>query len=101
MTTATRLERLKYYSTIYELAAEKNGERVLIAYAPKGRSSLLRACRNRSAAVVALTGSTSIDFAKRAQDGANANGWTLRFTGRTQREAIIEGELPYILEVVK
>lgn len=47
-------------------------------------------------AFVKPTGDNGITWATRAADGGRMGAWTIRFTGRTQRDAIINGELPYI-----
>lgn len=62
----TNAQRLKYRSSLYELVAENDGRRVLVAYAKKGRNNILKSVRNRAEIMVALTGSEAIDFAKRA-----------------------------------
>ena len=82
--------------TRYELAAQHEDRRVLIGYTPrKGGAGMLAMLRARGPAVAALFGTEIITFAKRVGDGATtATGWTIRFTGRTQREAIQMGELP-------
>ena len=105
MTTQDRLNRLaRLYNraTCYELAAINVERRVLIAYCGRrSRSGLLAACRNRGALVIALTGSENIEFGKRASDGATMGPWQIRFTGRTERDAIMEGELEYIGSVAQ
>jgi hypothetical protein len=93
-----RLARLSNRRTRYELAAQgADGRRVLIAYcARRTRGGLLDACRGRAAQVVALTGSPEIVFGRRAADGATAGAWSIVWTGRTERDAITEGELEFV-----
>lgn len=92
-----KLERLANRSTAYELAAiHPDGRRVLIAYSRKGRRGIFSAVRNRGEAVAALCQSQEFAFAKRAADGATCGEWSIRFTGRTQRDAYVEGELTYV-----
>ena len=100
-TQIKKLARLYNRRTMYELAAiHTDGRRVLIAYSDgKGRRDVWNCCHNRATAVVALTGSEIFDFGKRAADGAVIGEWSIRFTGRTEREAIMEGELAYVRDV--
>lgn len=85
--------------TRYELAAKHaDGRAYLICYCcGKGRRDVLAAVREpaRASRLVHLAGSDDITFGKRVADGARFGGWVINFTGRTQREAIIAGELPY------
>jgi hypothetical protein len=97
--TTERLDSLRNRATLYELAMIRGEERILIAYSQrKGRRDIFKAVAadHRVRQVTARTGTDQIDFAKRTADGATMGGWAIRFTGRTQRDAIIEGELPYI-----
>lgn len=97
MTKTQQLEALRNYSTRYEIAVKKNGLEFLLAYSPqRSRRGIETAIRNRAEAFIKVTGATEFNFGKKAQDGATANGWTVNWTGRTQREAIIEGERTYI-----
>ena len=94
-----RLEQIARYATRYEVTAQRdNGERVLIGYTSRrSRHGLLRLLRIHAEQVITLTGCTEdtmMTAGKRASDGFRINDWALRFTGRTQRQAIIEGELP-------
>lgn len=104
MTTPTltdRLARLHNRPTRYELAAtHADGRKVLIAYSPRrNRQGLLAAARERGELLVKLAGTDSITFAKLAAGGATMGAWSIKYTGRTQREAYTEGELPYIGDV--
>jgi hypothetical protein len=95
-----KLARLQHYATRYELAAIRGNERVLIVYTPrKNRQVLWASLRERAEAVCALTGASEVTFGKKAADGATMGEWRICFTGRTQREAIIEGELPFVLDL--
>jgi hypothetical protein len=92
-----KLERLKNRRTAYELAAIRGDERVLLAYScGRGRRDILNSCRKRAEAVVRLLGNAEITFGRTVADGATAGEWSIRFTGRTQRDAYVEGELPYV-----
>lgn len=100
--TRTRLEKMVGRRTLYELAAIKGDRRVLVAYCSgRGRRQLWAAITDirRIDHVIRLTGAREAVFAKAAIGGATLGEWEVRFTGRTQREAIIEGELPYVAEL--
>jgi len=102
MTRTERLARLQNRGTYYELAAVRGEQRRLIAYTQRrSRRGMLAACRNRAVLVIALTGAEELQFGKRAEDGATLGAWQVRFTGRTERDAIMEGELPFIGEMAK
>jgi hypothetical protein len=95
-----RLDRLKNRRTLYELAAVLADRKVLVAYCGRrGRSGLWHACVKRGPELAALCGTDRLTFATRAGDGATMGDWTIRFTGRTQRECYIEGELPFVCDV--
>ena len=103
-TLTAKLSRLKNYATRYELVASRdNGaDRYLIAYTPRNnRRGLWAAVTEpaRAAKLVKLTGSPEITFGKKASDGATMGDWEIRFSGRTQRECYLEGELTYIGEL--
>lgn len=104
LTTQQKLESIHNRATRYELAAIMGERRVLIAYTGRrSRHGLLEACRKRGPQVVALTcpsGEELLNFDKKASNGATIGQWAIRFTGRTQRDAIMEGELPYVADVV-
>ncbi len=89
------------YPTLYELVAThtETGERVLIAYARRRtRQGLWHAITGeRLESVVRLCGTKTIDFAKRAADGAVMGVWHLKFSGRTARDC--QGaELPFVCD---
>ncbi len=90
-------------ATLYELAAfHPDGRRVLIAYTRrKCRQSLYGAITDdrRREALIRFFGTDRIDFRRKAADGLDWGGWNLRWTGRTQREAVTS-ELPYAPELV-
>ena len=90
-----KLTRIQMYRTRYELAAiHPDGRRMLVGYTEKrSRAGLLGMVRQRGAKFTDATGADSITFGKRATDGATAGDWIVAFTGRTQREAYIAGEL--------
>mgnify|MGYP005823231145 CR=1 FL=1 len=94
---AERLRRIARYRTAYELAITNNTDTYLVRYsASKSRRSLLANCRFSADQLVSLTGSEEITWGNRAADGAVMGDWRITWTGRTEREAIIEGEHPFI-----
>ena len=99
-----RLESLRNRSTCYELAAIRGEERVLIAYCLQhSRDGALRACRNRGQQIIdalKISGTDMLVAGKKASDGFAIGEWQVRFTGRTERDAIISGELPYVGDLV-
>jgi hypothetical protein len=42
-----------------------------------------------------------MQFRKPASAGADSEGWHINFSGRTQREAILAGELPFFPYLVE
>lgn len=96
-----QLERLRNHATLYELVMTRGNERILIAYSSgKGRTDIWRSVTSdkRVKAIIAKAGTENLTFGKKVVDGAMMGEWKINFTGRTQREAISEGELPYIAD---
>jgi hypothetical protein len=97
------IERLHNQPTRYELVAERGDIRILIAYSMRtGRHSLLTSVQKHGQKLIDFMGITDehlLVFLKPAKLGAHVgpadNPWTIRFTGRTQREAV-QSELPWI-----
>jgi hypothetical protein len=97
-----RLARLANRATRYEVAATDGARSLLVGYTRKtshGLRDLLRGTVEGQARVVLLATATATDpyaweMASAAGDGARCGPWTVNFTGRTQRGAYIEGELP-------
>ena len=86
-----------------DVATHADGRKVLIRYTSrKGRRGLYDALtQGEPAKLCAFLGADHIDFAKKASDGGKMGEWTVRFSGRTQRDAIIGGELPFYLDATK
>lgn len=99
-----KLARIKNRTTKYELVAtnKTTGQKVLVGYTQKGRPGLLNMLRKNAEEAVALLagGVDRIDFAKKASDGATMGDWLINFSGRTQREAIIGGELVFFVDAL-
>lgn len=105
MTTTEKLARLKNYHTRYELIASNGTQTVLLAYTSrKSRQGLVSAIRqdSRRSDVAKLIGGENTIFhvGKCAADGFTAGAWTIRFSGRTQRDAILLGEHEYVSDFV-
>lgn len=89
-------------TTRYEIAAaHRDGRHFLIGYTPRrSLPGLLAAMRNAGAAIIdalAIGEADMIDLFTRPSIHATvSNGWTVRFSGRTQREAETLGELPWV-----
>jgi hypothetical protein len=90
--------------TSYELAATRGERSYFICYSESRSRSAFWSCVSapaRAGALEWLTGATEITFGKRAADGGTLGDWRIHWTGRTKRQAIIEGELTFILDAVK
>lgn len=95
-----RLEQCYRRSTRYEIVAEFGGARYLLGYRTgQSKGELVNLARARGGdELVRMSGITDADLGAYTR----ATGWTfgskLRIgrTGRTERDAILEGELPKI-----
>ena len=90
-----KLNAIKNYSTRYELAVERDGRRFRIAYTVRhSRAGLLAAVRQHGTELVDFANSDDMRFeSKFVAHIGNAKVW---FTGRTQHQSIIEGELVWL-----
>ena len=94
-----KLERLQNCATRYEaVVIRQDGEKRLVAYSGrKSRAGLLSAVQQRGQAVIAFLGlSDSDQMTWRNGEFALGTGHAIRWSGRTQRDAIMQGELTYI-----
>ena len=97
-TTQDRLKALKYYGTAYEVCLwHPDGRRYLIGYVGRrNRLGIVKALQRVGERVLAITNMSEDDrFAfdkggKQAQ--LTATGWRFGITGRTERDAISQGE---------
>lgn len=101
MTTTQKLEALRNYSTRYEVALSfADGRKMLVCYTPrKNKSGLLDAIQGRGKAILAQMPDLSDDarLTYKAATGFDfGNGTRAHFTGRTQRDAICNGEMDFI-----
>lgn len=96
LTDQQKRKRLHNRPTAYELIAEYGETSVLIMYCgATSRRTIMQCVHKHADALIALTGHKSIVFCKPASLGATLGPWRIRFSGRTQREAI-GSELPWI-----
>ena len=90
-----RLARLRNHATLYEvvLTHETTGERRLLCYTRRSDLGLRDYVARHAEAIVAFTGSENYQLA--AGKGMQFGSWVATFSGRTQREAIMHGTLPW------
>lgn len=107
MTTQEKLARITNYGTRYELIATnltkpEGHQNILIGYIiRRSRQGMLDACRKFGREMIDVMGLDEHDlsvFDCKAKTLSLGNNWFVRLTGRTQRTAIIEGELPFIVD---
>lgn len=97
-----KLDRIQGYRTLYEMAVIRaDGAKALVCYtSPPSRRHMWDAICKRSDKILAFTGTAQngerMGFLGKAKEVRIGNGAIIRLTGRTQRDAIIEGELPYV-----
>jgi len=93
----SRLERDQRYATKYEIVAALNGTTRLVQYTARhSRSALIASVRQRGEQLVKFCNAEEFQIGKRAADGVHIGNWHIGFSGRTKREAISEGEFPFI-----
>lgn len=98
MTAHEKRAALLNRPTRYELVAERNGERILIAYTMRrSRHTILTALQKHSGRIIERCDAygKTLTWLTPANRGCDLGGWRIYFTGRTQREAI-GSELPWI-----
>jgi hypothetical protein len=93
-----KLERLKNYHTRYEVIMERGTERVLVVYMHNQSYRRLReAVVEKINPIQTFAGASVYEEAMgRGKRSLAAGDWRIRFSGRTQREAILQGELPFV-----
>lgn len=96
-----KLGRIQHYATRYEVElAFPNGDRKLVCYTDsRSLSGFLSMIRKRWAPIVKAVGVADDAEAHRigkAKAYRFENGVIIRMSGRTQRDAIMSGELPFI-----
>ena len=102
MTTQEKLERIRNRSTQYELVAiDENHKTYLAGYCHKSKMAILKMLqKNGEKWTVRINPKDLITFARNGQS-AQVGRFLVRFTGRTQREAIISGEFPWFEEITE
>lgn len=98
-TLEKKLAGLKHYVTRYELVAENGASRVLIGYSSrKSRHGIVSMLRQRltDKTFYRLFTTNEMHVRRVASHGVDIGDYLVRFTGRTEREAMIGGELPFI-----
>jgi hypothetical protein len=96
MTIEEKLARLKNRNTRYEVVLTNGSEeKYLVLYtAQHSNRGLIAAIRQRYDAILAKTGG-ELPYAVKAGQKFAGNEWRCFFSGRTQREAIMAGELEF------
>ena|ERR1044072_9784657 len=96
----TRLIGIKNYHTRYEIVAERDSDRLLIGYTPrKSRHGLLAAMQHVGQAIIERLNvgeNDEITWQTKPYIHAITSGWRIGFSGRTERDAILSGELPFV-----
>ena len=89
-----KLIRIKHYATRYELILANRGDSYLVVYSSsRSRGVVFDSVHKWAQQIIAITGE---DEMKMVKGGATLGDWKVRWSGRTQREAILEGELPFV-----
>ena len=94
-----KLARLQNCATRYEaVVIRQDGEKRLVAYSGrKSRAGLLTAAQQRGKAVLAfLECNVASTLEWKNGEFRMCDGSVIRWSGRTQRDAIMQGELTYI-----
>lgn len=102
-TMTERLERLRNCSSAYEVVAtHPDGRSVLVCYlCTLSKRGLFEAIRSRGPRLIASLGLpddvSAILGGVAKRPTAIVGAWSIRLSGRTQRDAIVSGaELPYL-----
>jgi len=89
-----RLSSLQNLPTRYEVSITDGNTILRVGYtAKKSRDGVIACLRRVGQEVVNFTGCGEFFTSRRAADGVMMGNWRIAFTGRTQREAIMQGEL--------
>jgi len=94
---AHKLEKIKYHRTLYEIVAEneKTKETFLVVYCGRSFSRILNAITDNDFArlhKLATKTNTSPESWKVTKRKIYSGDWTIKATGRTQRDCYIENE---------
>ena len=95
-----QLRRIQNYATKYEVALElADGRRFLVLYTGrKSLKGLVAAVRQRAEDILATAGLPNTATYRMAKGTIIIETATVRFTGRTQRDAICEGRLDRLVD---
>jgi hypothetical protein len=89
-----KLDAIKNRATRYELVIQRGDERFRLCYTGrKNRRGMIDWIFRNGKELAAFSGSEEVRFGHGAT--AQLGDWHISFSGRTQREAIIAGELPW------
>jgi hypothetical protein len=96
-----KLERCRNYATRYEITARHpDGRTFLVCYTPRvSRTGLQLAMQNvgdRLVAALPVGENDEMTWHTQPRAHCKTSGWEIGFTGRTQRDAIMSGEMPFI-----
>lgn len=90
-----KLARIQGRGTAYEVVITKGDTTYLVSYVARHSYAGMRdAVVQRAEEIVVKTNAAHIDKAGRTI--TTDNGWTIKFSGRTQRDAICNGEHTYV-----
>ena len=108
MTIDERLQQTYRRSSRYELVAKHSddkGQTLLVGYTiHRSRTGLLTTLRRHPEATIALMcpkGDEMVTFLKPASAGATIGEWKVYFSGRTERECILDGERQTVAQYVE
>lgn len=100
MTKEQKLKWLQRGPTRYELIGTNGQQTLLICYAMRpSRRTVLEALRKYGKTVLRIVNAgpeALLTFGKPAKLGASIGTWKFYFSGRTQRDAVVEGEHPFV-----
>lgn len=99
MTTQDKLEQIKNRSTAYELVCLAGKYYYLAGYTRKSKMGILTMLRKHGEKWAERISPDSLITFQKNGHSATLGQFTVYFSGRTQREAIIGGELPWFEEI--
>jgi hypothetical protein len=98
MTTHDKLTRLHNRGTLYELVVNSQ---YLAGYCRHGKPGILGMLRQHGDAWAARIGKDDLIVFARDGRSCQLGSFRIAFSGRTQRSAITEGELPWALDQIE
>lgn len=92
-----KLTRLQRRATVYEIVLTHNetGDRRLLCYSDRTRSRVFRYAMKHGETLAAFCATDRWEPSTAAGVMATIGTWRISASGRTQREAIMHGELPW------